>query len=161
MTERRVEILEKWDRFVFPWHIAIPYTYYAGVVGSKFLIELRDNRKIKGIRCPTCNKVYVPPRSICKYCFGELSEMVDVSDKGTLMTYAVAHQPNPVQPVEGSPVVYGIVQLDGADTGFVHMLGEVDPSQLKCGMRVKAVFKPKKDRIASILDIKYFKPMER
>ena len=119
----------------------------------------RSNKKFKGIKCRTCNTITVPPRSTCKHCFGELSEMVDVSDKGTLLTYAITHNPNAVQPVEGSPVIYGIIQLDGADTGFVHMLGEVDPKDVKSGMRVKAVFKPKKDRVASLLDIKYFKPL--
>ena len=157
MAERTVEILKDTDRFVFPWQLAIPNTYPAGVVGSKFLIELRDNRKIKGIKCPTCNLISVPPRSTCKYCFGELSELVDVSDKGTLITYAVAYEPNPIQPVEGSPIIYGIVKLDGADTGFVHMLGEVDPEKVKIGMEVEAVFK--EEREASILDIKYFKPI--
>jgi len=160
MAERTVEILKDSDRFVFPWQLAIPNTYPAGVIGSKFLVELRDNRKIKGVKCPTCNQVSVPPRSTCKYCFGELSELVDVSDKGTVITYTVAHEPNPLQPVKGSPVIFGIVKLDGADNGFVHMLGEVDLKQLKCGMRVKAVFKPKKQRVASILDIKYFKPVK-
>jgi hypothetical protein len=84
--------------------------------------------------------------------------LVEVSQKGTLLTYAVAYQPNPVQPLE-PPIAYGIVQLDGADTGFVHMLGEVHPEQLKTGMKVKAVFKVKRERQASILDIKYFKPL--
>ncbi len=151
--------MTKDDRFVFDAQLAIPNTYPAGIVGSKFLVELRDNRNIKGIKCPTCNIVSVPPRSTCKYCFGELTEMVDVSDKGTLLTYTIAHEANPIQPVKGSPVIYGIVQLDGADTGFVHLLGEVDLKKIKSGMRVKAVFKPKKQRVASILDIKYFKPI--
>jgi uncharacterized OB-fold protein len=97
-------------------------------VGSRFLIELRDNKKIMGTRCPTCNLVYVPARSVCRDCFSELSEWVEVSQKGTLLTYTVAHQSNPIQPVS-TPIVYGIVQLDGADTGFVHMLGEVDPEK--------------------------------
>ena len=149
------------DRFVFDSQLAIPNTYPAGIIGSKFLIEIRDNKKIKGIKCPACDIVSVPPRSTCKYCFGELSELVEVSDKGTLTTYAIVNQPNPVQPVEDNPVIYGIVQLDGADTGFVHMIGEVDPKEVKCGMRVKAVFKPKKQRVASILDIKYFKPLNK
>ena len=39
------------------------------------------------------------------------------------------------------------------------MLGDVDPEQLKIGMKVKAVFKVKKERQANILDIKYFKPL--
>jgi len=153
------EKLEGMDVWVYHGQIYIPNTYSAGAVGSQFLIELRDNKKIMGTRCPTCNRVYVPARSVCKDCFGELSEWVEVSQKGTLLTYTVAYQPNPVQPVE-VPIVYGIVQLDGADTGFVHMLGEVDPGQLKVGTKVKAVFKSKKERVASILDIKYFKPLE-
>jgi uncharacterized OB-fold protein len=63
-----------------------------------------------------------------------------------------------IQPAE-PPIVHAIIQLDGADTGLVHMLGEVEPEKLSIGMRVQAVFKPKKDRVASILDIKYFKPL--
>ena len=154
------EKLEGMDVWVYHGQIYIPNTYSAGAVGSRFLIELRDNKKIMGTRCPTCNLVYVPARSVCRDCFGELSEWVEVSHKGTLLTYTVACESNPIQPVS-TPIVYGIVQLDGADTGFVHMLGEVDPEKLKVGTKVKAVFKVKKERVASILDIKYFKPLRR
>jgi uncharacterized OB-fold protein len=150
------EKLEGLDVWIYHGQIYIPNTYSAGAVGSRFLIGLRDKKRIMGTRCPTCNRVYVPARSICKDCFGQLDELVEVSDKGTLLTYTVCSQPNPVQPVE-SPVVYGIVQLDGADTGFVHMLGEVEPEQIRIGMRVQAVFK--NEREASILDIRYFKPL--
>jgi hypothetical protein len=150
------EKLEGMDVWVYHGQIYIPNTYSAGAVGSQFLIGLRDKKKIMGMRCPTCNRVYVPARSACKDCFGQLSEWVEVSDKGTLLTYTICNQPNRVQPT-ATPVVYGIIQLDGADTGFVHMLGEVEPEQLRIGMRVQAVFKEKRD--ASILDIKYFKPL--
>jgi len=152
------EKLEGMDVWVYHGQIYIPNTYSAGAVGSRFLIELRDNKKIMGTRCLTCNLVYVPARSVCRDCFGELSEWVEVSHKGTLLTYTVACESNPIQPVS-TPIVYGIVQLDGADTGFVHMLGEVDPEKLKVGTKVKAVFKSKKERQGSILDIKYFKPL--
>lgn len=150
------EKLEGLDVWIYHGQIYIPNTYSAGAIGSRFLIALRDKKRIMGTRCPACNRVYVPARSICKDCYGQLDELVEVSDKGTLLTYTVCNQPNPVQPVE-SPVVYGIIQLDGADTGFVHMLGEIDPEQIRIGMRVQAVFKD--EREASILDIKYFKPL--
>jgi uncharacterized OB-fold protein len=150
------EKLEGMDVWLYHGQIYIPNTYSAGAVGSRFLIELRDNKRIMGIRCPTCNRVYVPARSVCKDCFAQLNEWVEVSDKGTLLTYTVCHQPNRVQPME-PPLIYGIIQLDGADNGFVHMLGGVDPEQLRIGMRVQAVFKEKRE--ASILDIKYFKPL--
>ena len=150
------EKLEGKDVWIYHGQIYIPNTYAAGAVGSQFLIALRNKKKIMGTRCPTCNRVYVPARSVCKDCFGQLDELVEVSDKGTLLTYTVCHQPNRVQPVE-PPIVYGIIQLDGADTGIVHMLGEVDLEQLRIGMRVQAVFNEKRE--ASILDIKYFKPL--
>ena len=150
------EKLEGMDVWIYHGQIYIPNRYSAGAVGSRFLIEIRDKKRITGTRCPTCNRVYVPARSICKDCFGQLDEWVEVSDKGTVLTYTVCNQPNPVQPVE-TPLVYGIIQLDRADTGFVHMLGEVDPEQLRIGMRVQAVFKEQRE--ASILDIKYFKPL--
>lgn len=151
------EKLEGMDVWIYHGQIYIPNTYAAGVVGSQFLIALRDKKKIMGMRCPACNRVYAPARSVCKDCFGQLNEWVEVSDKGTLLTYTICHQPNRVQPTE-PPIVYGIIQLDGADTGFVHMLGEVDPEQLRIGMRVQAVFKEKCE--ASILDIKYFRPLK-
>lgn len=151
-----MRIRETEETFILSGKVAIPFYYTAGKVGSRFLIGLRDNQKFMGMRCPTCKIVYVPPRSTCKDCFGQLDEWVEVSDKGTLLTYTVVHQPHVAQPM-GTPFAYGIIQLDGADTGFVHMLGEVDFNQLKVGMKVKAVFKD--ERVASVLDIKYFKPI--
>ncbi len=150
------EKLEGMDVWIYHGQIYIPNPYSAGAVGSRFLIALRDKKKIMGTRCPTCNRVYVPARSSCKDCFGQLDEWVEVSDKGTLLTYTICHEANCVQPV-AVPIVYGIIQLDGADNGFVHMLGEIEPEQLRIGMRVQAVFKEKRE--ASILDIRYFKPL--
>ena len=150
------EKLEGMDVWIYHGQINIPNTYSAGAVGSRFLIELRDKKRIMGMRCPTCNRVYVPARSICKDCFGQLDEWVEVSSKGTVLTYAIDYEAKPIQPM-AIPIVYGIIQLDGADTGFVHILGEVDPEQLRVGMRVQAVFK--KEREGNILDIKYFKPL--
>ena len=152
----RVEKLKDLDVFVYHGKIYIPNIYTAGAVGSRFLIELRDNKKIMGTKCPACDLVYVPARSVCKYCFAQLDQFVEVSDRGTLQTYTVACQQNGVRPVD-PPIIYGIIQLDGASTGLVHMLGEVDLEELQVGMRVKAVFKEK--RVGSILDIKYFKPL--
>ncbi len=88
----RVEKLKDLDVFVYHGKIYIPNTYTAGAVGSHFLIELRDNKKIMGTKCPACDLVYVPARSVCKYCFAQLDQWVEVSDTGTLQTYTVAGQ---------------------------------------------------------------------
>jgi uncharacterized OB-fold protein len=156
LMQDRVEKLKDADVFIYHGKIYIPNTYTAGAVGSRFLIELRDNKKIMGTRCTACDLVYVPARSVCKHCFAQLDKWVEVSDRGTLQTYTVAGQANGVQPVD-PPIIYGVILLDGASTGLVHMLSEVDLEKLAVGMRVRAVFREK--RTASILDIKYFAPL--
>jgi len=45
------------------------------------------------------------------------------------------------------------------DGGLIHRLGEIDLDQLEIGLLVQAVFKPSSERIGSILDIDYFKPL--
>jgi uncharacterized OB-fold protein len=153
------EKLEDIDVWLYHGQIYIPNTFSAGAVGSKFLITLRDKGQIMGTRCPKCDKVYVPARSVCGDCFTQIKEWVRVSDKGTVLTYAIDPGSKPViQPVE-PPIIYAVIQLDGADTALVHMLSQVELEHLEVGMKVQAVFKKKAERQASILDIKYFKPI--
>jgi uncharacterized OB-fold protein len=131
------------------------FNYDAGAVRSKFLTELRDNKRIMGTRCPECDLVYVPARSICLRCFNNLNDFVEVGTGGVVTAYTVVNARQPYYPVE-PPFIYAIIQLDGASTGLVHLLGGVDPEKVKVGMRVRAVFKRK--RVGSVLDIKYFRP---
>jgi uncharacterized OB-fold protein len=56
-----------------------------------------------------------------------------------------------------APFAYALIKLDGADTGFLHVLGEVDPGKIREGMRVEAVFA--EERKGSPLDIAYFRPI--
>lgn len=154
--EDKVVQVEGLDAYIYEGKIDIPNVYSAGAVGSRFLTELRDNKKIWGMKCKRCNKVYVPPRSTCKYCFDKLNQWVEVGNKGTVTSYTVDFSNSPVKP-DQAPIIYGIIQLDGADTGLVHMIGGVPLEDLKIGMRVQAVFK--QDRTAGLLDISHFKPL--
>ncbi len=132
------------------------FNYDAGAIRSRFLTEIRDNKRIMGIRCPHCNRVYVPARSICVKCFVNLSDFVEVANTGTVTTYSIVNSSAPYYPSE-PPFIYGVIQLDGADTGLVHLIGEANSQEIRIGMRVRAIFK--EERIGSILDIKYFKPI--
>ena len=148
--------LEGLEPIVDHQDLKVPYRYSMGAITSKFFIEIRERKKILGIKCPQCNVVYVPPRSTCGRCFSLLKEWVEVSNRGTLRTYTVVHYPTPVQPVP-PPLIYGIIKLDGADTGLAHLISETDYDRLSIGMRVEAVFK--EERAGNMLDIKYFKPI--
>jgi len=140
----------------YPSRIRLQYTWHVGKVGSRFYGELRDHCKIWGTKCARCEWVYVPPRETCPRCFGDITEWVELSDTGTLLTYTVTRYAVPgIQPQE-PPYAMGIIKLDGASSGLVHLLGEVEPQELKVGMRMQAVFN--EERTGGYLDIKYFKP---
>jgi uncharacterized OB-fold protein len=126
-----------------------------GNTGNKFLTEIRDNKALMGIKCPSCKKIYIPPRLHCPACFVKMSEWVKLTGKGTLDTYTVVRYPEPYMPKE-PPFAYGVIKLDGADTGIVHLLGGVDLDKIKVGMKMEPVFKEQRE--GSILDIEYFKP---
>jgi uncharacterized OB-fold protein len=149
--------LEGLEPIVGHQDLKVPYRYSMGATTSKFFIEIRDQKKILGIRCPKCKVVFVPPRSTCGRCFSPLDKWVKVSDQGTLQTYTIVHYPTPVQPAP-TPLIYGIIKLDGADTGLTHLINEADYEKLRVGMRVRAVFK--EERVGNMLDILYFKPVE-
>jgi len=152
--------MENWlaglEPIVIHQDLKVPYCYSMGATTSKFFSEIRDNKKISGLKCPKCRVVYVPPRSTCGRCFSLLQDWVEVSDKGTLQTYTIVHYSSPVQP-RPTPFIYGIIKLDGADTGLAHVVSEVDYERLRIGLRVQAVFK--EDRKGNMLDIAYFKPI--
>ena len=127
-----------------------------GNTGHEFLSQIRDNKTIMGIKCPGCKNVYVPPRSHCPTCFAKLTEWVKLSGKGTLETYTIVRYKEQYMPKE-PPYAYGVIKLDGATTGIVHLIGGVDLNKIKVGMKMEPVFKEQRE--GSILDIEYFKPV--
>jgi len=153
--------MEKWieglEPVVVHQDLRVPYRYSMGAVPSKFFIEIRDHQKIMGIRCPSCDMVFIPPRSTCGRCFSQLHEWVEVGNQGTLETYTQVRYSTPVQPAV-APFYYGIIKPDGADTGLAHMVGDLKGQEPRIGMRVQAVFK--EERKGNMLDILYFKPVE-
>jgi len=144
------------EPIAYEGRIKVPYSWQAGETASYFLIRLRDDQKIVGRKCPKCQKVLVPPRKNCPFCFVHTKEWVELAGQGEVETFTIVHRGTHIQPLK-PPFVYAVIRLDGADTGMVHLLGEVEPGDVKEGMRVKAVFA--EERKGSPLDIAYFKPV--
>ncbi len=63
-----------------------------------------------------------------------------------------------MKPLE-TPEIPAVIAIDGSSGGFLHVLGEVDPQEVRVGMAVEAVWKPVAERTGSILDIAYFRPV--
>ena len=138
-----------------------PYQYSIGRHGGRLVMELRDNKKILGSKCPQCGRVYLPPRQVCGRCFKKMDKFAEVSSRGTIDSFTVVYFSFiDSETGEKQPVPYGFarIMLDGAYSGFLHFLEESNLDKIKIGLRVEAVFKEK--RTGNFRDIKYFKILE-
>jgi len=140
-------------------HMETDYAYTRGIAGDRFFNEIKENARIMGAKCRKCGLVYVPPRLFCERCFEKLDDRVEVGKRGVVHTYTFAYMD-----IDGSkldePVIWAVIKIGNAHGGLVHKLGETDKENVRIGMRVEAVFKDKKERDGSILDIKYFRPVK-
>jgi len=144
--------------FVVEGKMALPYQYFAGAVGSRFIVALRDEKKILGVRCQKCEKTFFPPRQTCERCFSDLAgNWVELQPTGEVTNFTVIHYAEPYQPKE-PPYVLALIRLDGADTPVAHILDCGDAANARTGMRVRAVFA--EERKDNILGISHFEPIE-
>ena len=144
------------DCFVVDGKLALPYTYFAGRVGSKFLTTIRDEKKIMGIKCNKCNKVFVPPRQTCDVCMEDIRDnWVDVQNTGEVTNFTVVRYDDKHLPKK-APYVLAMIKLDGADTPLVHVVEGIDLDKAKIGMKVQAVFAD--ETTNTIMDIDHFAP---
>jgi hypothetical protein len=142
-----------------PAEIQVPYNFAVGLAGSKFLAELRDNGKFMATKCNKCGYTMMPPRTFCEECFEDNVEWVEASSKGVIQTFAVSYMSTDGKRLK-DPWMLAIVKLDKSDGGLMVRLDEVKPNDVKIGMKVEAVLKPKNQRVGSILDIQYFRPVK-
>jgi uncharacterized OB-fold protein len=138
-----------------------PFKYAIGMHGSKFFKELKERRVFLGVKCPKCNKVYVPPRRVCGECYVEMDNFVEVGPKGVIGTFTILRYAF-IDPETGEqkpiPYGYGFIRLDGADTLFQHYINIEDEKKVKVGARVEPVFS--KVRKGTIKDIQYFRVVD-
>ncbi|MGY5852311.1 MAG: zinc ribbon domain-containing protein [Candidatus Thorarchaeota archaeon] len=73
--------------------------------------ELDSRMNIEASRCSKCERVTVPPRSICPYCStnAEPMDRIDLNDKGSILSYSVLEVPT-----EGfnAPLLLALVELE-------------------------------------------------
>ncbi len=148
------EGLDPVTMLVVPTSIEIQHT--ASLPESTFLRALEQG-KLLGARTGEDGKVYFPPREANPATGLELDNYVELPDKGTVTTFAIINIPFAGQRIK-PPYVAAYVLLDGADIPFLHLVTEIDPADVRMGMRVQAVWKPKEEWGLGIDNIDYFRP---
>lgn len=141
------------------WVPNASYAWDTGVAIGRYLAGFKEG-KILGIRCPDCGRTLVPPRTVCELDFRSLDDWVVLEDTGTVNTFSLCYVSWDVRRLT-DPEIPAVIEIDGASEGIgiLHRLGEVDPDEVRIGMRVQAVWKPPQQRIGSVTDIRYFKPV--
>jgi len=151
------EGIDRTDCFVVEGKLALPYTYFAGRVGSKFITTIRDQKKILGMRCNKCNKVFVPPRQTCAICLEDLqNNWVELQNTGEVTNFTVVRYNDKHLP-RTAPFILAMIKLGGADTPMVHIVEGIKPEEVRIGLKVKPVFA--RETTHTILDIDHFEPI--
>jgi uncharacterized OB-fold protein len=136
--------------------IELDYIYAASPEESLFYSSVAEG-KLVGQRCPTCEKVYIPPRSACPADGTPTAEEVPLPDTGTITTFCIVNVPFLGQRIT-PPYVSAYVLLDGADIALLHLILDVPAEEVRMGMRVKAVWKPREEWGTTIENISHFAP---
>ncbi|NKR24241.1 DNA-binding protein [Rhodococcus hoagii] len=136
--------------------IDLHYTHTASFEETYYLRGLMEG-KIIGGRTDANGKVYVPPRGANPTDGMPTKEQVEVSDKGTITTFCIVNVPFLGQQIK-PPYVAAYVLLDGADIPFLHLILDVDAGEVRMGMRVEAVWRPKEEWEYSLRNVSHFRP---
>ncbi|HEX5304245.1 MAG TPA: OB-fold domain-containing protein [Streptosporangiaceae bacterium] len=107
--------------------------------GETFYLRGLAERRLLGQRCGVCGQVYVPPRGTCPADGVPTREEVELSESGTVTTFCIVNVGYPGQKVT-PPYVAAQILLDGADIAFGHLVLGCDASEVRMGMRVRAVW---------------------
>ncbi|WP_235738675.1 Zn-ribbon domain-containing OB-fold protein [Nocardioides alcanivorans] len=138
--------------------VALDYVYAASPEESAFFRGLAEGR-ILGQRCPACDKVYVPPRGACPTDGVPTAEEVELSQRGTVTTFCVVNVPFLGQQIK-PPYVSAYILLDGADIALQHLILDIPADEIRMGMRVEAVWKPRDEWGTTIENISHFRPTD-
>ncbi|MDO3634294.1 Zn-ribbon domain-containing OB-fold protein [Mycolicibacterium arseniciresistens] len=137
-------------------HSSIEIQHTASLPESTFLRALEEG-KLLGARTGKEGKLYFPPREADPGTGRPTTEFVELPDKGTVTTFAIINIPFAGQRIK-PPYVAAYVLLDGADIPFLHLVTEIEAADVRMGMRVQAVWKPREEWGLGIDNISHFRP---
>jgi hypothetical protein len=109
---------------------------------SQFFWEAAADGRLVAQRCRDCHRLRHPPRPMCPHCRSVAQEVVTLSGRGTLYSYAILHHPQ--HPAFDYPVLAALVDLDEG-VRIVSNLTGIDPQDIRIGMPLEVQFEPTAD----------------
>jgi uncharacterized protein len=136
--------------------VGLRVQHSASIQETRYLKGLKEGRLL-GQRCPQCGKVYIPPRGACPVDGVPTEEEVELPDRGTVTTFCIVNVPFLGQKIK-PPYVAAYVLLDGADIAFLHLILDCPAEDVRMGLRVEAVWKPREEWEFGLQNITHFRP---
>ena len=133
------------------------YIYPSGIAGDKFFKHLKEKDTFLATKCKKCGKVFFPPRLYCEDCFVEIPEAdwIEVPATGTVRLFTVATLNTLGKKME-KPKVIALIDIDKTDGATLGIIKTDNLEKDFCGIKVKAIFKPKTEREGTMKDILAF-----
>ncbi|WP_030759621.1 Zn-ribbon domain-containing OB-fold protein [Streptomyces sp. NRRL F-2664] len=116
----------------------LDYVYSPGRAQTAYINALSERRTV-GERCPSCHKVYVPPRGACPTCGVATTDRVEVGPAGTVTTFCIVNIKAKGLDID-VPYVYAHIALDGAGLALHGRIGGIPYDQVRMGLRVEPVW---------------------
>lgn len=133
-----------------PQLIGLEYKVRTNPVAAAFGVALAEGR-ITGHRCPSCRRVFVPPKGYCPICVVPTGadDEVSVADRGVVTSWTVLTPIQYTGQQERSDYALASILLDGADgTIGQQRLVDIALDEIRLGLRVGAVWAPPDERTA-------------
>ena len=124
-------------------------------LAAQFWNAARENRLVVQ-SCTDCGTLHFPPRPFCSECQSSRHEWRDVSGRGQIWSWVLAHGPTLAAFAELTP--YPVVIVELAESSSVRMVGNlvakpgapinsVPSEQISIGMPVDVCFHPIDERV--------------
>ena len=108
---------------------------------SDYLVAMKD-KKILAEKCPETGQVFVPPRGVSPVAGVVTVDKVELPDTGYVESFNITRVPIPTRPDLEPPYCSAWILVDGASTSLMGLVINIDPDEVRLGMRVRAVWKP-------------------
>ncbi|WP_378736625.1 Zn-ribbon domain-containing OB-fold protein [Nocardia brasiliensis] len=136
--------------------VDLAYKHTASPQETVYLRGLAEG-KLLGGRTDAAGKVYFPPRGANPTDGRPTDEIVELPDRGTVTTFCIVNVPFLGQRIK-PPYVAAYVLLDGADIPVLHLVLGCEASEVRMGMRVQAVWKPREEWGFGLENVDHFRP---
>ncbi|MFX1390935.1 MAG: Zn-ribbon domain-containing OB-fold protein [Promethearchaeota archaeon] len=139
------------------WYLS-NYKYKFNITHFKPFLDKLKEKKVIGLQCSSCNRVFFPPRIVCGKCMVKPDRWVDLRETGRVASFTITYLKDPeTGEVLERPIV--LIQQDGSDTTFTAELSpEIDYKDTYIGMPVKIHWAD--ELTGGLMDIVYYDLVE-